>query len=780
MIRVAALAVEIIRGGQPDRVKRDLKDVDRAGAKAGKSVLGLNNVLKAVGIGFSVVAITRGLRSVAKSFLDFDSAMVESLAIMGDVSATMRDKMGQAAKDVARTTTFSATEAAQSYFYLASAGLDAQQSIAALPQVAKFAQAGMFDMARATDLATDAQSALGLTVDDASQNLTNLTRVTDVLVKANTIANAKVEEFSESLTNKAGAALKIVGKDIEEGVAVLAAFADQGLKGAEAGTALNIVFTQLKDKALKNKEEFAALGVAVFDATGDMRNSADIIADLERALAGMSDEQKAATLAQLGFTTKSIAFIQTIIGQSDAIRAYEEELRKAGGTTEEVANKQLQSFKSQLKLTTDTLQSLIITMVETVMPMLGFQEGLATIRGDLEGMERAMVRNREEMTVWMRGFGALWQTFITMPIKVAFNSIQLFFGAVTKTIMDLLAFVASGVNTIASLVNPVLKLLSHPIKVMTFDVEKMRLASGLLGDSMVRDLDQIKDAIEGTAEAWALFDLAERGFFPQRPRRDDRPSTDGEPLQPPGPPPPGPRPPGQPEEAIAPKIGFDPTDPFGLRRKPTVGMKGPGKAIGVVTEAFEQVTAETLQMIDDMAGTIEFGLEETIGDAIFNGLEAAFETGNLKSFFEHFGKTLLAGFGDILVQLGKILIQYGLTMEALRPFLTNIFTAGPAAIAAGMALIALGSAFTAITSSGGGGVGRGSATAGAFREPRYGFSQQHEDITRQTIDMGPAPNVQPQPTLVFHNVWIGPDDPRVQREMGELVRNAVRRGIQFS
>jgi len=90
----------------------------------------------------------------------------------------------------------------------------------------------MFDMARATDLLTDAQSALGLTIrDDAIANMEEMVRVSDVLVRANTLANASVEQFSVALTTKSGAALRALNKDMEEGVAVLAAFADQGIKG---------------------------------------------------------------------------------------------------------------------------------------------------------------------------------------------------------------------------------------------------------------------------------------------------------------------------------------------------------------------------------------------------------------------------------------------------------------------------------------------------------------------------------------------------------------------
>ena len=89
----------------------------------------------------------------------------------------MRSKLEMAAREVAKTTTFSATQAAEAYFFLASAGLDAAQSIEALPRVAKFAQAGNFDLARATDLLTDAQSALGLTIrDDVVKNMENMAR----------------------------------------------------------------------------------------------------------------------------------------------------------------------------------------------------------------------------------------------------------------------------------------------------------------------------------------------------------------------------------------------------------------------------------------------------------------------------------------------------------------------------------------------------------------------------------------------------------------------------
>lgn len=315
------------------------------------------------------IALVGGL--AVKSFGDFDDAMTGSLAIMGDVSDAMREDMAESAREMAKETIFSASEAADSYFFLASAGLSAEASIAALPQVAKFAQAGLFDMATATDLATDAQSALGLTIrDDAVKNLENLTRVTDVLVKANTLANASVEQFSIALTSKAGAALKSFNIPMEEGVAVLAAFADQGVKAELAGNALDRILRLLPDAAIKNADAYERLGIEVFDASGNLRFMGDIIADLEDAFEGMTDRQKQAELTNLGFRAKVQGIIKPLLGTSDAIRRYNDDLEDAAGITQEVSDNQLESFKKQMGLIASQVKDVFITIGESLAPSI--------------------------------------------------------------------------------------------------------------------------------------------------------------------------------------------------------------------------------------------------------------------------------------------------------------------------------------------------------------------------------------------------------------------------
>ena len=325
------------------------------------------------GFSFAAGLASQGVVSsvvrMGTSFEDFNQQMTRSLAIMGDVSQGLRVNMVEAAREVSSQTQFAARDAAQAYFFLASAGLNAEQSVASLPTVSKFAQAGNFNLALATDLLTDAQSALGLTVNDTAQQIQNMARVGDVLVKANTLANASVQQFSEALTTKAGAGMRLLGMQVEEGVAVLAAFADQGVKGAEAGTALSIVLRDLQTKAIKEADAFRAAGVSVFDATGEFRNMANILRDLEGLLAGLSDQQKKNTLLTLGFSDKSVQFLQTLIGTSEKIREYEKNLRSAGGTMEKVSSQsltKLQKFAASASASFERLSESVGRFIENV------------------------------------------------------------------------------------------------------------------------------------------------------------------------------------------------------------------------------------------------------------------------------------------------------------------------------------------------------------------------------------------------------------------------------
>ena len=366
------------------------------------------------------------------------------------------------------------------------------------------------------------------------------------------------------------------------------------------------------------------------------------------------------------------------------------------------------------------------------------------IKDALEDAEQWVLRNQRAI--------ASWTQIVVQSFGVGVQMVDLF----GTTIVSTFKLVGDILGNIGALL----------VGVFTLDVTLIKTALSELRDNVVTDTQRIRDELVETADGFLALARAIQvaagtsGGGPVRQRTPGR----GTPVAPA----PGAVRLDDPKALIADALAESDRwlrlNEEQLQRT----LDGIITSLGFVTQA-------TIEAARDAAVLIEQGIAQTLGDAIFNGLSAAFETGSLKAFFAEFGKTLLAAFGQILVQLGRVLIQYGLTMEALRPLLMNIFTAGPAAIAAGAALIALGSAFTKVA-SGGGGVGRGTATAGAFREPRFAGAQN--DVTFRSIFPGTGGNVRSKPAFAPTFVLIGEKDPQVQRQLAGIVRGAWERGIR--
>ena len=369
---------------------------------------------------------TLAVAGMVASYASFDDAMTKSTAIMKDVTAEVRAEMDKTARQISGQSVTSAVDLAKSYFYLASAGMSAAQSIAALPVVEKFAVAGAFDMSTATDLLTDAQSALGYSFTDSKKNMEGMLYVSDILVKANTLANASVHQFSEALTHEAGPAIKQYGMDLEEGVAILATYADQGIKGAHAGSMLGRMARLLVKSINENRKEFERMNIPIekFAKTG--KDLTSVLEGITKATAGMGPAEKAATLELLGFEARIQQAILPLLGLTDRTRDYEAKLRAAGGTTKEVGDKHLKSFSAQIKITWNQIRNAGDEIGKALIPTLVHLTGFI----------------RSAITYW-RNLNAGMKNFIIMatgaaamagPLLLLFGTLVASIGAVVKAL----------------------------------------------------------------------------------------------------------------------------------------------------------------------------------------------------------------------------------------------------------------------------------------------------------------------------------------------------------
>jgi hypothetical protein len=118
--------------------------------------------------------------------------------------------------------------------------------------------------------------------------------------------------------------------------------------------------------------------------------------------------------------------------------------------------------------------------------------------------------------------------------------------------------------------------------------------------------------------------------------------------------------------------------------------------------------------------------------------------------------------------MGSELIAYGVIMLNLLPFLSNPFTSGPAAIAAGAALVALGSVLGGIATGSKG--GKGGSGGG-------GLEDRTTRITLTADGLG-GRNAPKGKDAFGGATLLSVDSPRGQRVIATSVKGAARRNIK--
>lgn len=271
------------------------REVDRAKEKV--EVFG--GVLKAHLASELIASGARKLCSVvsdvAGASLDagknFEESMSQVAATMGIANSEAADTTGSfkvlkdAAREAGESTKYSATESAQALNYLALAGYDAEKAAKTLPSVLNLAAAGGMDLAYASDLATDSMAALNLESDE-------FVGFSDKMAVTAQKSNTSIAQLGEAILQIGGTAKMLAGGTIELNTE-LGILADNGIKGAEGGTMLRNVLKNLTSPTAAASAAMEAYGIHVYDAEGKMRPLNETLKDLDRALSGLSDQDRA-------------------------------------------------------------------------------------------------------------------------------------------------------------------------------------------------------------------------------------------------------------------------------------------------------------------------------------------------------------------------------------------------------------------------------------------------------------------------------------------------------
>ena len=311
------------------------------GGAAAKAGLGIRSLGAAMVSALGPIMGFYGAFRLLKISETFQQEMNSSLAIAQGMTPKLRAAMEAQAMELSRTLRASAPDLARAYYYLFSAGLKGDVALKAMPMAARFAQAAEAGVAESTERLTDAVDALGLASKDPATYLRNLAGVADMLGRQAMNADATISEFADALTNKAASSLKTFQIPLSDGMALLGAFAMNAQKGEEAGTGFDIMLRNLTSSSVAGAAKLK--GIDIFDEDGMIR-AIGMFEDFERVMRDMTPQEKVGLFEDIGIQARARNRILMLAGMSKELRGWSDENKRAQGTIQQIAEKQLPAF----------------------------------------------------------------------------------------------------------------------------------------------------------------------------------------------------------------------------------------------------------------------------------------------------------------------------------------------------------------------------------------------------------------------------------------------------
>lgn len=346
--------------------------------------------VSAAAVGAVATAVAGVTTAAIKTGKEFENSMSQVAATMGIDKATKDglknyQTLETAAKEMGESTAFTASEAAEGLNYLALAGYSADQAATALPYTLKLAGAGAMDLADASDMVTDAMSALNL-----EANNKNLSTFSDQLAKSASTTNTNVKQLGEAILTVGGTAANLKGGTAELNTA-LGILANNGIKGAEGGTHLRNMLLSLESPTDAAAKQLEKLGVNVYDAKGNLRSLNDIFSDVQKSTKGMTNQQVDGILATL-FNKRDLASARAMMkAAGDDFSKIEKTISESAGACDQMYKTQLDNLEGDLALFTSALQGLGIEIYENIGG--GVREGVQLATECIGDLNKAFKKN---------------------------------------------------------------------------------------------------------------------------------------------------------------------------------------------------------------------------------------------------------------------------------------------------------------------------------------------------------------------------------------------------
>jgi len=305
--------------------------------------------------------------AVVKSAADFEQALSNIKAVTGSTAKEMESFKNLALK-MGKDTKYSATEAANGIEELSKAGVSTKDILNdGLKGALSLATAGDLELAESAEIASTA-------LNSFKADGLNMIKVANLLAGGANASATSVQELKFGLSQCAAVASG-VGMTFDDVVTTLSVFANNGLKGSDAGTSLKTMLLNLQPSTDKQAKLFQKLNLinekgqsVFFNTAGKLKSIADISGILQNRLKGMTDAQRLQTMETL-FGTDAIRAANILYKEgADGVNNMKSEMGKV--TAEQVATEKMNNFKGSVEQLKGSLETLGISIGLLFLPYL--------------------------------------------------------------------------------------------------------------------------------------------------------------------------------------------------------------------------------------------------------------------------------------------------------------------------------------------------------------------------------------------------------------------------
>ena len=336
------------------------QEVDKAANSVDKAADRMKGAAKVAAAATVVAAVAIGTSAVQAAG-EYESSLSRLQQASG-ASADQMSRLSTTALQLGKDSTLagvSAADAAATMTELAKAGLSVDDTLAAAKGTMSLAKAGNIQFADAATIAASALNAFGMEGKDA-------TKVADTLAAGANASQADLSDLALGLQQSATVA-KQFKLSLNENVTALALFANNGIKGSDAGTSLKTMLIALANPSKESADAMKQIGFNAYDANGKFVGLGEMSKRLASSLNGLTDEQKQATLATIFGTD---AFRAAAVLADNAGGSYESMSQKVGkvGAAQEAAKAQMGSYERAMEGLRNTASDLSIRLGTALLP----------------------------------------------------------------------------------------------------------------------------------------------------------------------------------------------------------------------------------------------------------------------------------------------------------------------------------------------------------------------------------------------------------------------------